>query len=102
MDPVSAGKLLRVEHISGAFAVGTGFPVDRIRASDGFGQDLYLPVHFASRELNFGGALGVAKDHQFGSPVRMYIEATREITIRGDANVAGVITASIIGQLLNL
>jgi hypothetical protein len=38
MDPVSAGKLLRVEHISGAFAVGTGFPVDRIRASDGFGQ----------------------------------------------------------------
>jgi hypothetical protein len=25
MDPVSAGKLLRVEHISGAFAVGTGF-----------------------------------------------------------------------------
>jgi hypothetical protein len=32
----------------------------------------------------------------------MYIEATREITIRGDANVAGVITASIIGQLLNL
>ena len=76
--------------------------VDRIRAMDGFGQDLYLPVHFASRELNFGGALGVARDHQFGALVRMYVEASRVVTIRGDANVAGMLTVSLIGQLLDL
>ena len=101
--PVPAEKLLRVEHISGTFAVGTGDVVDRIRAIDVFGQEAYLPIHVASRELNFGGALGRARDHQFGSPVRMYIEATtRAITVRGDANVAGVLTVSIIGQLLDL
>jgi hypothetical protein len=73
MDPVPAEKLLRVEHISGTFAVGTGDVVDRIRAIDVFGQEAYLPIHVASRELNFGGALGRARDHQFGSPVRMYM-----------------------------
>jgi hypothetical protein len=51
-----------------------------------------LPIHFASGELNFGGAVARARDYQFGSPVRMYSEATRAITVRGDANVAGVPT----------
>ncbi len=96
---VPAGKRWIVEHISGYFVVGTGYPVDLIWATDDFGQSVYLPTHFASRELNFGGNLGIARYYQFGSPVRMYIEAGRSITINGDANIAGEISATMIGYL---
>jgi hypothetical protein len=96
---VPAGKRFVVEHISGYFAVGTGWPVDKIWVSDGFEQAVNLPTHFESRDLNFGGALGIARYHQFGSPVRMYVDAGRTITINGDANLAGEILAVVIGQL---
>src|SRR5215813_13637696 len=99
-NPVPSGQLFIVEHISGYFVVGTGFPVDLIWVTDAFGQEVNLPTHFASRELNFGGALGIGIYHQFGSPVRMYISAGNSITINGDANIAGLILASAIGNLV--
>ena len=100
-DPVPIGILFIVEHISGYFVVGTGFPVDLIWVTDAFGQqEVNLPTHFSSRELNFGGGLGIGIYHQFGSPVRMYISAGNSITINGDANIAGLILASVIGNLV--
>ena len=101
-DPVPDGKRFVVEHISGWFAVGTGNPVDLIWVQDPFGQAVYLPTHFASRELNFGGALGIAVYHQFGSPVRMYVSAGSTLTINADSNVAGVLEAYAIGHLIDM
>ncbi len=98
--PVPIGKLFVVEHISGYFVVGNEYPVDEIYAYDGSGQEVYLPTHFVSRELNFGGAFGVGRINQFGSPVKMYVSSERKITIRGDANSAGLIKASVIGNLV--
>jgi hypothetical protein len=99
-DAVPDGNLFIVEHISGYFAVRTGELVDLIWVTDQFGQEVNLPTHFASRELNFGGNLGIARYHQFGSAVKMYISAGNKITINGDANTAGIILASVIGQLV--
>jgi hypothetical protein len=98
--PVPDGQLFVVEHISGYLVVGTADPVDQIWVTDGIGQAVYLPTHFESRELNFGGGLGIGRFHQFGSPVKMYISAGNTITIFGDANSAGRISASVIGQLV--
>jgi len=97
--PVPAGKLFQVEHISGYFVVGTGNVVDLIWVTDGTAQEVNLPTHFESRDLNFGGGLGIGRFHQFGSPVRMYVSGGSRITINGDSNVAGRILASVIGQL---
>jgi hypothetical protein len=97
--PVPSGERFVVEHMSGYFVVGTGWPVDKIWATDGFGQEVNLPTHFESRELNFGGELGIARYHQFGSPVRMYVDAGRTITVNGDANIAGEILAVAVGYL---
>ncbi len=81
--------------------VGTGNPVDQIWASDDFGvQQAFLPTHFASRELNFGGNLGIGVSYQFGSPLRMYIDAGGKITLSGDSNNAGRIFASAVGHLI--
>ena len=99
-DPVPSGNLFIVEHISGYVVVGAGDVVDLIWVTDGSGQEVNLPTHFESRELNFGGGLGIARFHQFGSPVKMYISAGNRITINGDANTAGRIFASVIGQLV--
>lgn len=99
-DPVPSGKLFVIEHISGYFVVGAGNPVDLIWAGDGTGQEVNLPTHFESRNLNFGGGLGIGKFHQFGSPVRMYISAGGRITLNGGANNAGRIAASVIGHLV--
>ena len=99
-DPVPSDKLFIVQHISGYFVVGTGDVVDLIWVTDEFGQEVNLPTHFESRELNFGGGLGIGRFHQFGSPVKMYISAGNRITINGDANTAGRILASAIGQLV--
>jgi len=99
-DAVPNGKLLIVEHISGYFVVGAADPVDSIWVADEFGQEVNLPTHFESRTLNFGGALGLGKYHQFGSPVKMYVSVGR-ITINGDANTAGMIFASVIGHLID-
>jgi len=99
-DPVPTGQLFVVEHISGYLVVGTADPVDQIWVTDNFGQVVYLPTHFASRELNFGGGLGIGRYHQFGSSVKMYISAGNTITINGDANTAGRISASVIGNLV--
>lgn len=99
-DPVPSNQRFIVEHISGYFVVGTGWPVDLIWATDPFGQEVNLPTHFASRELNFGGALGIGVYHQFGSPVTMYIDGGSNITLNGDANIAGQIFAVAIGQLV--
>ncbi len=91
-----------VEHISGYFVVGTGWPVDLIWATDGFGQELNLPTHFVSRDLNFGGGLGIGRFHQFGSTARMYIGPGNHITLNGDANIAGRILATAIGRLVHV
>jgi hypothetical protein len=99
-NQVPSGNLFVVEHISGYFVVGTADPVDLIWVTDGLGQEVNLPTHFESRDLNFGGGLGIGKFHQFGSPVKMYINAGNQITINGDANTAGRIFASAIGQLV--
>lgn len=102
-DPVPSGKLFIIEHISGYFVVGTGDPVDLIWVvEDGLGQEVNLPTHFESRELNFGGGLGIGRFHQFGSPVRMYVSAGHLITINGDANTAGRIFASANGHLIDM
>jgi hypothetical protein len=100
-DPVPAGKLFVVEHISGSFTVGTGNLVDQIWAQDPFGQQIYLPTHFASRELNFGGALGIGVMHQFGSPAKMYVGAGNAISVNADSNVAGVLEVCAVGHLIN-
>jgi hypothetical protein len=99
-DPVPSGNLFIVEHISGYVVVGAGDVVDLIWVTDGSGQEVNLPTHFESRELNFGGGLGIGRFHQFGSPVKMYVSAGARITINGDANTAGRIFASVIGQLV--
>ncbi|MGD9714990.1 MAG: hypothetical protein AB7V46_23455 [Thermomicrobiales bacterium] len=101
-DPVPSGKLFVIEHISGYFVVGTGDPVDLIWVDDGSGQEVNLPTHFESRNLNFSGGLGIGRFHQFGSPVKMYVSAGRRITLNGDANTAGRIAASAIGHLVNM
>ena len=99
-DPVPLGKRFVVEHISGIFAVGEKELVDRIWAHDQANrQAIYLPTHFKSRPLNYGGKLGIAEGYQFGSPARMYIASGEKITIHGDSNVAGVIEATFIGHL---
>jgi hypothetical protein len=99
-DPVPSGNLFIVEHISGYVVVGTGDVVDLLWVTDGSGQEVNLPTHFESRELNFGGGLGIGRFLQFGSPVKMYISAGNRMTINGDANTAGRILASAIGQLV--
>jgi hypothetical protein len=101
MDPVPAGKLLIVEHLSGYTAIGQDDGVDEIRASDGGTQQVQLPVHFASRPLNYGGGLGVARNHQFGSPVRLYVAGGAVITVSVDANTAGFVLAKVVGQLVD-
>src|SRR2546423_5750054 len=99
-DPVPAGSVFVMEHISGWFAVGESDIPDVIWAHDsGSNQQVFLPTHFASRPLNFGDALGVARMHQFGSPVRMYINPGARLAVRADANTAGVLFAAAVGQL---
>jgi len=100
--PIPAGQRFVVEHVSGYFAVGTGWPVDKIWIADGFGQEANLPTHFESRELNFGGTFGIARYHQFGTPVRMYVDAGLSLTVTGDANIAGEILAVVLGELIPL
>jgi hypothetical protein len=100
-DPVPAGKLFVVEHISGAFTVGTGSLVDQIWAQDPAGQQTFLPTHFASRELNFGDALGIGVIHQFGSPTRMYVGAGNAISVNADSNIAGILQVCAVGHLID-
>jgi hypothetical protein len=98
---VPTGKLLIVEHISGWVAVRDGDVVDLIHADAENQQEVYLPEHFASRPLNFGGQLGVARMHQFGSPCRLYVSASQNIQVIADANSAGVLDATAIGYLVD-
>jgi hypothetical protein len=102
---VPKGKLLIVEHISGWVAVRDGDVVDLIHADAGdqpdYQQEVYLPEHFASRPLNFGGQLGVARMHQFGSPCRLYVSAGWQIQVIADANSVGVLDATAIGYLVD-
>jgi hypothetical protein len=99
--PIPNGHRFVVEHLSGCFSVGTGWPVRNIWATDGgFGQEVYLPTHFESDELNLGVPFGIIRVHQFGSPVRMYVDAGRSVTISGDANIAAEILAVAVGQLV--
>jgi hypothetical protein len=48
---------------------------------------------------NFLAAAALVVIHQFGSPVKMYLETGETITLNGDANTAGRIFASVIGYL---
>ncbi|MDF0681202.1 MAG: hypothetical protein P0116_09580 [Candidatus Nitrosocosmicus sp.] len=99
-DPVPTEKIFVVEHISGVFVVGQNDIPDAIWAYDDTNrQNIYLPIHFASRPLNFGGTFGVGKYHQFGSPVTMYVQSPLKLHIRGDANSAGRISAYFVGRL---
>lgn len=99
---VPVGKLFVVEHVSGWVGVGEGDIVDSIHAEGSQNaQMVYLPRHFGSRLLNFGGHLGVARRHQFGSPCRLYVAAGNHITVSVDANTAGVLEASAIGYLVD-
>jgi hypothetical protein len=100
--PVPAGKRFVVEHISGTVAISDGFPLDEISATTQTGQQVHLPEHLESRPLNFGGNFGVARVHQFGSPVRMYVEAGDTITVRGDGQFAGRLDACLIGYLVTV
>lgn len=97
---VPTGKLLIVEHISGWVGVGDGDVVDQIHA-DVENQQVYLPEHFASRPLNFGGQLGVARMHQFGSPCRLYVSESQQVQVIADANRAGALNATAIGYLID-
>src|SRR5262249_38368058 len=100
-SPVPNNQRFIVEHISGYFVVGTADVVDLIWATDSTrNQQLSLPTHFASQEFNFGGKLGSGRMHQFGSPVKMYLEPEATITINGDAKTAGRILASVIGYFV--
>jgi hypothetical protein len=96
----SVGKLLVVEHISGTAVVSDGNTLDEVSAFTSTGQRAWLPKLFESRALNFGGAFGVGRMHQFGSPVRMYVNPGETVTIRADGQFMGQLTASIIGQLM--
>lgn len=99
---VPVGKLFVVEHVSGWVGVGEGDIVDSIHAEGSQNaQMVYLPRHFGSRLLNFGGHLGAARMHQFGSPCRLYVAAGNRITVSVDANTAGVLEASAIGYLVD-
>ncbi|GAA1967836.1 hypothetical protein [Microbacterium deminutum] len=103
---VPVGKMLVVEHMSGYVAVREGDAVDQISATgrddlSGTTGTVYLPVHFASRPLNFGGQLGVACMHQFGGPARLYVSAGNGVDFRADANSAGILKANLVGSLID-
>jgi len=89
-----------IEHASGFLAAGAEDPVDNIWIADDYGQMVYLPVHFASREMGYEDGLG--RHYQFGSPIRMYLPAGRKITIYGDAPRTRHIKAIVIGHLIPL
>jgi hypothetical protein len=103
---VPVGKTLIVEHMSGYVAVREGDVVDQIWASgrddlSGTTGTVYLPWHFASRPLNFGGQLGVARMHQFGGPARLYVSAGNGVDCRADANSAGILMVNLVGYLVD-
>ena len=107
---VPTGKLLIVEHISGWVVVRQGYVVDLMQAVGYYGLDasgrtatweVFLPMQFASQPFNFGGQLGVARMHQFGSPCRLYVSASQNIQVIADANSAGVLDATAIGYLVD-
>ncbi len=87
-----------IEHISGNFIIGENEVVDSIFAFDDY-QQVYLPVHFASRPLDFGGWIG--RMIQFGGPVRMYVAGNQQLHIRGDSNITASISAWAVGNLIS-
>ena len=100
--PIPAGLRFIVEHISGFFGIRTVTIIDAIFAF-GSGQEVYLPTHqIVSRELNAGDPFGLIREYQFGSPVRMYINAGDRITIRGDSQGAFEIHAAAVGRLVSM
>jgi|SRR5829696_3318046 len=99
-DPVPLGSTFVVEHISGYVVVKENESVDGIWAYTPDGrQNVYLPVHFASRVRSYGTALPAAVAWQFGSPARMYANPGESLVIRGEAVVTGSILACFIGYL---
>jgi hypothetical protein len=56
----------------------------------------------ASFENVRGGGVRLIKEYQFGSPVRMYINAGNTITIRGDSQGAWEIYAVAVGRLVSM
>jgi hypothetical protein len=98
-DPIPNGQRFVVEHLSGYLTVRAGDSPDRIWASDGHGQDVYIPTHFVSRDLNWGGDIGLIHQYQFGSPIRMYVDEGRSVTLTADSNSAVHIVAVAVGHL---
>jgi hypothetical protein len=99
-DPVPLGSTFVVEHISGYLVVKENEKVDRIYAYTPDGkQNVYLPVHFASRVLSYGNELPAAVAWQFGSPARMYGSSGETLVIRGEAVIVGRIFGCFVGYL---
>jgi hypothetical protein len=107
---VPTGKLLIVEHISGWVVVRQGYVVDLMQAVGYYGLDasgrtatweVFLPMQFASQPFNFGGQLGVARRHQFGSPCRLYVSAGERIAVTAVASYVGELHATAIGHLVD-
>jgi len=107
---VPAGKLLVVEHISGELAVLDGGVVNFIQAAGQYlpGGVVYLPVHFVSSVAQFSAAPVAGRDHQFGSPARLYVRGGYSVVVSGGATISNPdpraaikLFASAIGYLVD-
>lgn len=87
MAEVPAGKIWVVEHISGQVAVQDGGTVNFIEAtSHSDNAQVYLPVHFVSGVSQFGPDQGLGRHHQFGSPVRLYVQEGTGLVVTAGAS----------------
>ncbi|WP_438490090.1 hypothetical protein [Streptomyces sp. S186] len=101
MDPVPAGKLLVVEHVSGYLAVSENHAPFEIYATEQTTfPRVYLPVYSVSDPLDYGNPFGSCQNHHFGSPVRMYVAGPDRVTVIGDADRPASICASVVGYLV--
>jgi hypothetical protein len=102
LDPVPNGKLLVVQYISGYAAIAKDDIVDAVWVRAGGNTEPRLPVQLGSRPLNFNGPAGTVsvRNHQFGSPVTMYVTGGNQMTVIVDANNVTFIHATAIGQLI--
>jgi hypothetical protein len=86
---VPAGKLLVVEHISGQLGVLDGGVVDWIQAAaQGADSVVWLPVHFESSVAQLTTAQVLGRNHQFGSPARLYVRAGNSVVVSGASTIS--------------
>jgi hypothetical protein len=101
-EPVPAGKLWVVEHISGFVAIKNNHSLEGIWAATIGERGIWLPKLLESDPRNFGDQIGIARSHSFGSPARMYIDPGRNVKVRADASPAVMIEAWVIGYLVTV